>query len=220
MTSARTHTVLSAGRRPRADAAVMTVRVAIVALGVLLIAAGWGWWTLPGMAALVAATLVAVVPERIVVGDDGVLLPRRVFVPYGRVADVRAYDRGLRLVLRSGAVVDLVTSARGHPFSQRDAARDAILDDLVARRRAWSEAPEVEVAASLALAPGGEGYRSAMVPRDHLWSIAASPRADEDARDAAVAALLPALDDRERRRLRQLAESCASPRLRSRAPTL
>jgi hypothetical protein len=181
-------------------------------------------------AALLVGMAALVMPQHVIVGDDGVLLPRRRFVSYAEVAHVRSFDRGLTLELRSGDVVDLVTSRNAHPFSRRDPARDALLEDLGARRRRWQECDEVEEVAALArssrpasewvaslraLGDGERGYRAVGVARERLWAVARSPRAAEDARAAAIVALGPSLGDGERRALCDLAASCASPRIRA-----
>jgi hypothetical protein len=146
------------------------------------------------------------------------------------LAGLAPFDQRVQLELRSGDVAHLVTSSNPHVSSRRDTGRDALLEDLDARRGAWEASAEVEdvpalarstrpalewVAALRAIGAGEGGYRSAGVARERLWAVARSARATEDARAAAIVAVgAPASDD-ERRTLRELAACTASPRVRA-----
>jgi hypothetical protein len=58
------------------------------------------------------------------------------------------------------------------------------------------------------------GYRRAAVPSASLWQIVEDPTAEPPIRAGAAVALVQALDEPGRQRLRVAAQACAAPKLR------
>ena len=187
--------------------------------------------------ATVLLALVMIVPTRLSVGADGLVLRwfgRSRFLAHGEIAGVTRYDKswgrssqvGLAVRLRSGEEV-LIPVAQSswvtqeaqiieerirealEAFRAGDAAADAAL-----LRRGGRELAEW-IAALRAIGAGANAdMRTAPVARERLFRIVESPTAGAPDRAAAAVALGHDLDDDARRRLRVAAEAIAAPRLR------
>jgi len=179
----------------------------------------------------VAFAFFVLLPRRLVVGEDGLLVSwiGTRFIPFVDIAQVSAHEGfSLRhpcitIALRSGGLVDLGTSV----FRERWAERDALLtlirtatEDFKAQRQ--EGAPEalvrrgrshLEWARSLRAVGSGANLdpRTPPVPPERLLRIAESPVALLSARTAAFVALAAAGDEDIRKRLRVAAELTAAP---------
>jgi hypothetical protein len=171
-----------------------------------------------------------VVPTRVVVGGDGVLLRwlgTVRYVPWSRVTDIEPFDGGVMLALGPDEWLTLRMPAdheRYHP------ERDAMIERMAAALRAHGPATRPQPMARLLGRAGGHtrdwvrtmralvrpvpGFRAAQVPLDRLWRVVEDPRADREVRTGAAIALAPTLHDADRARLRAVASGCAEPRLR------
>ncbi|MEI8256616.1 MAG: hypothetical protein WCJ30_13160 [Deltaproteobacteria bacterium] len=187
--------------------------------------------------------MAAVAPTKITVGVDGVLLRRlgvSRFVSFRDVATVETYDEGVRLILTDGAVVPMRVGPLQAPMiavSAVSAEQSNVRDALVGRIRdamgAHARGTEGTVS-SLAIERGGRsvsewiahlrdlarrqegGMRQAPVLRSHLWSMLADPGASTRDRAGAAVALSHGAGEEPatQQRLRVMAQSVASPRLR------
>lgn len=169
---------------------------------------------------------------RVTVGVDGVvvawpLLRKRRFVPHARIDDVLHTTERVTLVLTDGERYEIETNA-----GEADAreAHDALVERLLSARTAYRAAERADAVAALARGGrtadawvrelgalgrgGGDRYRSASVPVEALWRVALDPAASEEHRIGAGLALRGTLDDDGRSRLRVVAGSSASPRVR------
>lgn len=187
--------------------------------------------------ALASMMLVLLMPTKLSVGADGIVLRwffRDRFIGYGDIADTEQYDKGwgrsrqigLTVTLRSGEKISIPTGQAKwsnedvaiiqermreamEAFRAGDAAADAAL-----LRRGVRGVPEW-VAALRAIGSGANAdMRTAPLPRERLFRIVESPTAAVAERAAAAVALGGELDDEVRGRLRIAAEATASPKLR------
>jgi hypothetical protein len=172
-------------------------------------------------------------PTRVVVGGDGVLLRwlgTVRFVPWSRVMDVEPFDGGVVLSLAPDRGEELLTLRMPDDHQRYHPERDAMIERMVAALRAYGPAPRAEPMTRMLARAGGrtrdwvremrdlirpiQGFRTASVPLDRLWQVVLDPRADREARTGAALALAPVLPDEGRARLRAVADGCAEPRLR------
>lgn len=195
------------------------------------------------LVSLVVLIAGVVVPTRVIVGGDGVLLRwlgTVKFVPWSRVTDVEPFDGGVMLALdgrRDASTRDASTKREDEWLTLRMPAeheryhpeRDAMVERMVAALRAHGPAREEALARVLdrsggrtrdwvkamrgLVRPAG-GFRAAVVPAERLWQVVENPRADRTSRTGAAIALAPTLQGQERLRLRAAAAGCAEPRLR------
>jgi hypothetical protein len=187
------------------------------------------------LVALIVLFAGIVLPTRVVVGGDGILLRwlgTVRFVSWSRVTDVEPFDGGVMLSL--GADHDggdeWLTLRMPEDHQRYHPERDAMVERIFAAHRAHAAAAGAEPLARLLGRAGGRtrdwvremrslvrpvpGFRVASVPLERLWRVVEDPRADRDARTGAAIALAPALHDDDRARLRAVADGCAEPRLR------
>lgn len=191
---------------------------------------------LPAFSVAVVAALYAMLglplllPQRLLVGEDGVLLRwagRTRFVPFARVVAVRQTPLGIELDLgwqeppleiRVGHRADTQAQKRGQIVARIEegmAAQRALAHADDEAMLARGERPvEAWIRAAEALGQGDAGYRVAAIPRDRLWAVLENPAAEPSAREAAAIALRVQLDEEERERLDHVAQKSASPRLR------
>ena len=201
-----------------ADAGTAGTIAAFAGIGVLLVTAGWGWWTVPGIAAIAFGAAIVLAPHSVLVGDDGARFPGGAFVPWSALESLDTVSDGVILRLRSGEEIHLVT--RGTELAV----------ELGRRLAEWRDADEPEppsmlgrggrdaatwVAGLRSLGALGRDYRSPVVSPEVLWDLLRTPRASEDARVAAIVALGAAGDDARRLALREIAEASASARVRA-----
>lgn len=188
-----------------------------------------------GLIALVVTALF-VVPSRVEVGADGVLvrwLGSARFVPAADIVGVEQELQGLgknrhilvRVLRQGGAPLDLVVgSAR---WAADDAgALVARVEEVISARRSGA----VAVAAALArghldagswvralrAVGGGAGanFRRPEVSPDALWTVFESPTSTPDARVAAAVALAAQPSEKTSARIRVTADALAEPSLR------
>ncbi len=193
-----------------------------------------------GLVALIVLFAGLVVPTRVIVGGDGVLLRwlgTVRFVPWSSVTDVEPFDGGVMLSLgpQSGNE-EWLTLRMPEEHQRYHPERDAMVERMVAAVRSYAphgsqgKGAHPEPMARLLGRAGGrtrdwvrtmralvrpvQGFRAASVPIDRLWRIVEDPCADREARTGAAIALAPTLEDAGQARLRAAAYGCAEPRLR------
>jgi hypothetical protein len=214
---------------------VFGVVVASFVVSFLLASSGLSGGAFPLLA--LPLILGAMVPSRIAVGLDGILvrwLWQRTFIPMSEIVEVdRVDDRIIRLRLVGGGDVRLYTSMRrrGQATSRVAAEhRDAVLARIGQALRAFrARGPAADVSALVGrgtrtksdwltaltrLRDAEGGYRDAVVREDDLWRVVEDPSAPEDARGGAALLLRDSLDDAGKARVRVAAEATASPKLR------
>jgi hypothetical protein len=190
----------------------------------------------PFVSILFAFLLLVVLPAKVTVGVDGVLLKwlwQNRFIPMSDIVTIHAEGpTRIRLELTGGRVEIISTASakqrrRGGVFTER---RDMILARI---REAWqthrARGPGADVATIVArgtrsleewkkalatLESADAGYRQAALREEDLWRVVEDPRASEDARAAAALLLRKGLDEPGKARVRVAAEATASPKLR------
>jgi hypothetical protein len=184
------------------------------------------------LAAVALITLCAgvVVPTRVTVGADGVLLRwlgTERFVAWSSVVAIEPFDGGVVLALASGRWLTLRTPLgheRHHP------EREAMVERMLVAWRASRGSEADDAVARLLQREGGRTrewvrsmrglvrreteYRRAAMPPERLWRVVEDPSADTTVRLGAALALAPSLDEAGRDRLRAAADACAQPRVR------
>jgi hypothetical protein len=182
--------------------------------------------------------LVGLIPAKIVVGADGVLvrwLWQKRFIPMSELRLItREENRGIRFHLQSGEEIVVQTSARARTegqvtiehreavfarvnealatFRNRDGAASA---SALVGRGTRSKIEWLEALKKLAgVGTRGGGYRDAALRDDDLWRLVEDPSAAPDVRAGAAFVLRGSLDDAGRARVRVAAEATASPKLR------
>lgn len=171
-----------------------------------------------------------VLPQRLVIGEDGVLLRwagRTRFVPFARLVAVRETPLGIELDLGwEQPPLEIRVAHRADTQTRKRAEIVAKIEAGLAAQRALAHADDEAVLArgerpledwiraSEAAGVGDAGYRVAAIPRDRLWAVLENAAAEPSAREAAAIALRVQLDDAERERLDRVAQKSASPRLR------
>ena len=171
-----------------------------------------------------------IVPQKVAIGEDGVLLRwagRERFVPFGLVRDARATPLGILLELAGDRPLEIRLSHRDDAEAARRAAMLERIRRGLAEHRALARADDEALLARGArtieawvteLTQLGDGdalgYRACALPRERLWAILEHPAAEASARQGAAIALRARLDDDERRRLREVGQKSVSPRLR------
>jgi hypothetical protein len=171
-----------------------------------------------------------VLPQKIAIGEDGILLRwagRRRFVPFGHLREARATALGIELDLDDDRELEIRLTHRANAaVSQRTSMLERIEEGL-ANHRALAPAEDEALLTrgerdldawihemNVLGAAGAYGYRTIAVPRERLWAVLENPTADPSARQGAALALRARLDDDERERLVSIAQKSASPRLR------
>jgi hypothetical protein len=182
-----------------------------------------------GLVALIVLFAGCIVPTRVVVGGDGVLLRwlgTVRFIAWSRVTDVERFDGGVTLTLgREG----WLTLRMPEDHERYQPERDAMVERMRSAFRAHGPARTVPLARELERAGArtrdwvrsmrtllrpAPGFRTAAIPPDRLWQVVEDPRADRDARTGAAIALASQAEGEERERIRVAAAGCAEPRLR------
>jgi hypothetical protein len=190
---------------------------------------------LPGFSLLVVLALYGlialpiVLPQKVAIGEDGVLLKwagRRRFVPFAVLREVRATALGVELDLIDDRTLEIRLSHRADADERRRAAMVARINEGIATHRALAPAEDESLLARGqrdyetwihdmgALGHVESGYRAIAIPRERLWAVLENPAAAPSAREGAALALHALLDDEERVRLLSIAHKSASPRLR------
>jgi hypothetical protein len=214
----------------RAFARAATLLALVLAFGVV---AGQSAPAALALAVVALFALIAglVVPTRVTVGADGVLvrwLGTARFVPWATVVAVEDFDGGVVLALDGGEWLTLRTPAdheRHHP------ERAAMVERMRVAWRAHGRTEHVDPTAVLVRRAGGHtrewvramrrvlrperGYRAQALPPEQLWRVVEDACVDRHARTGAALALAPVLDDHGRDRMRTAASACAEPRLRA-----
>jgi hypothetical protein len=184
---------------------------------------------------VLVALLSALIPSRVEVGADGLVLRwlwTRRFIPHMRIRRVdefmtgKDFHHGVDLTLDSGERVRIPV----HQVGSND-WRTAMVLERVREAMEIAKRGLHHVDASLlqqngrdvkgwmtALRSIGTGanasLRIAPVPSERLWHVVEDPGAEVTARAGAAVALAADLDDDRRARLRVAAEAIASPKLR------
>lgn len=191
-----------------------------------------------GIFVMVPLLLAGMLPTRVSVGIDGVLIRwlwQKRFVPMRQIASVSPVgEREIMIHLTNGETVTIhATMARSRSLFARQ-QRDAILARIREAHGHFmvsgSGGPTVDVAALVGRGSRGRGewlaalrrlrdvtnYREAVVRDEDLWAVVEDPAAPEDARAGAAIALRAGkgLDADGKARIRVAAEATASPRLR------
>ena len=173
------------------------------------------------LVALIVLFAGIVVPTRVIVGGDGVLLRwlgTMRFVPWRRVTDVEPFDGGVMLSLGAAGSDEWLTLRMPEEHQRYHPERDAMVERMVSALRSYdsdASARRIDrrarpeplarllgraggrtrdwVRAMRALVRPVQGFRAASVPVDRLWRIVEDPGADREARTGAAIALAPTL---------------------------
>ena len=189
-----------------------------------------GWTVLIVLGLYGVIALPMVLPQKIAIGEDGILLRwagQRRFVPFGLLREARATPLGVQLELEDAREIEVRLTHRADAEAARRIAILERIDQGLTRHRALAPAEDE------ALLTRGErnldawidemnilgtadayGYRMIAIPRERLWAVLENPGADPSARQGAALALRARLDDEERERLVSIGQKSASPRLR------
>lgn len=191
---------------------------------------------LPGFTTLIVIGLYGLVglpmilPQKVAIGEDGLLLRwagRRRFVPFGALRAARATPLGVELELTDDRTVEIRLTHRADAETARRTAMLGRLEEGINTHRALAPAEDEALLArgeraveawirdvSALGAADAFGYRAIAIPRERLWAVLENPSADPSARQGAAIALRDRLDEEERERLMAVAQKSASPRLR------
>lgn len=189
---------------------------------------GWSILVVLGLYGLIA--LPVVLPQKIAIGEDGILLRwagQRRFVPFGALRGARSTPLGVELDLEGDRVIEVRLTHRDDAEASRRASMLAKIEDGLAHHRALAPAEDealltrgerdldawIEEMGFLGT-EAAHGYRAITIPRERLWAVLENPVADPSAREGAALALRARLDDDERDRLLAIGQKSASPRLR------
>lgn len=183
-----------------------------------------------------AMLVLLVVPSRLDVGVDGVLLRwlwTRRFIGYGEVVSVAAFDegsgksrrRGVCLSLEGGEQVRLIVNSAGiddriailkeriRGAMEAHAAGGGEEDAMLLRRGDRSVGEWIRSLRSIGAGANAD-LRTAPVAPERLWRIVESPSVKPSARAAAATALGASVDEEGRDRLRAAAAATVAPKLR------
>ena len=189
---------------------------------------GWTVLVVIGLYGVIALPMI--LPQKITIGDDGILLRwagRRRFVPFGLLREARPTPLGVELDLEDDRELEIRVTHRADAEAARRTAILERIEEGLQRHRA------LEPAEDEALLTRGDrdldswmdemrmlgtadayGYRTIAIPRERLWAVLENPGAEPSAREGAALALRARLDDDERERLVSIGQKTASPRLR------
>lgn len=173
------------------------------------------------------------VPTLVTVGADGLhvrWLRRKRFIPYGSIVRVVPAFGQLRVVLSDGTTLRLRGQRRSFTPRTRPDHRAMVdrlstaIEEHLARSRVQEAVAQLPAAHEdgagwlrelEAMQVGVEGsYRRAVVTDETLWRVVQDASLDARMRAGAAVALRKVLDEAGRARLRVVAESTASPKLR------
>jgi hypothetical protein len=193
---------------------------------------------------MLAYVLALVVPSKVHVGADGVLIEwmrTKRFIPHSAIASLTEYETGwgnsrmvgVDIQLASGEAVRVPVAQRKWGPNAPATLRARIEEAREANRNggALNEAavvlgregrPVLEWIAALRSVGAGTNatHRIAPVNPDRLWSIVEDASTDARSRAAAAVALSASTDDEGRTRLRAAATATAAPKLRVALETL
>lgn len=174
--------------------------------------------------------LPTLLPRRVLIGEDGVLLRwagQKRFVPFAGVLAAREAPLGIELDLADGETLEIRLGHRPDAQSRQRQEMLARIDDGMRAQRAIQPADDEAllargrrpldawIAESDALGRDATaGYRTVAMPRERLWAVLENPGAEASAREGAAIALRAQLADDERERLARVVQRSASPRLR------
>jgi hypothetical protein len=187
-------------------------------------------WILFGIALFYGiAALPLLVPQKIAIGEDGILLRwagRRRFVSFSHLRAARPTALGVELDLEDEGDLEIRLTHRENGACPLRATMLDRIDAALANHRAFGAGDdemllmrgdrdiEVWIHDMRVLgSAGAHGYRSLAVPRERLWAILENAAADPSARQGAALALRSHLDDDDRERLLAVAQKTASPGL-------
>ena len=189
-----------------------------------------GWTVLVVLGLYVVIALPMVLPQKIAIGEDGILLRwagRRRFVPFGLLREARATPLGVELELENDRAIEVRLTHRADAEAARRIAIIERIDQGLAQHRALAPAEDEALLTrgdrdldawidemNILGTADAYGYRMIAIPRERLWAVLENPGADPSARQGAALALRERLDDDERERLVSIGQKSASPRLR------
>lgn len=189
---------------------------------------GWSVLVVIGLYGVIALPMI--LPQKIAIGDDGILLRwagRRRFVPFALLRDARATPLGVELELEDDRALEIRLTHRSDAEAARRTAILERIEEGLEHHRALEPAEDEalltqgdrELGAwiqemSMLGTADAYGYRTIAIPRERLWAVLENPGADPSARQGAALALRARLDDDERERLASIGQKTASPRLR------
>lgn len=189
---------------------------------------GWTALVVLGLYGLVALPMV--LPQRVAIGEDGVLLRwagHRRFVPFGVLREAHSTPLGVELELANDALIEIRLTHRSDSDTMRRAAMIDRIEQGLSRSRALAPAEDEALLLrgerdldawiqemNFLGASDTHGYRTVAIPRERLWAVLENPNAAPSARQGAALALRARLDDEERERLVSIAHKSASPHLR------
>jgi hypothetical protein len=186
---------------------------------------------------LIGLVTVMLVPTRLGVGADGIVLRwfgRSRFLGYGDITGVFRFDKGwgrnrqigLTVTLRSGEEVAIpigqakwnddgvaIIEERMEEAMEAFRGGGAAADAALLRRGDRPVAGWIDALRAIGSGANAD-MRTAPLPRERLFRIVESPTAAAPDRAAAAVALSADLDDDARTRLRRAADAIAAPRLR------
>ena len=213
----------------------MSLFASALVLTKLLALVGLRLDSLPALLFMTPLFYAAMMPSKIVIGIDGILLRwfwRKRFIPMSEITSVANHgERDIEIELSSGRKETLSTTnnRRGtsaHERQHRDAVYARIIEAVNAYRQ---RGPTPDVAllvgrgqrsheewrrALESLTHVDRGYRQVALRDEDLWRVVEDPRATADARAGAAVLLRRSLDEEGRARVRIAAEATASPQLR------
>jgi hypothetical protein len=190
---------------------------------------------LPGFTTLVVMALYALValpmllPQKVIVGEDGVLVRwagRTRFISFGMIYEARLTPLGVVIDLDDERSIEVRLTHRADAQTARCTSLvERIQEGIEAHRRRGHAEDEALLARGSrsyeewirdmsAIGSAEGGYRAIAIPRERLWGVLENRAADASAREGAALALHAKLDDDERIRLNVVAQKSASPRLR------
>jgi len=193
---------------------------------------------LVAMLPVVALFVMGYMPSRLEVGADGLWLSwlgRRRFIPLSRILRVEEYVTGrtpfrkpyvgIRLAIRGAEPVDLPVAQKMWDGGRAAMIVERVREALASRQHAGppvdtallrrdSRAMKDWMAALRAMGAGTDSFRTTAFGPERLLRVVEDPTADATVRAAAAVAVGAQLDDERRARLRVVAGSVASPKVR------
>ncbi len=189
-----------------------------------------GWTVVVVIGLYVLVALPMILPQKIAIGDDGILLRwagRRRFVPFALLRDARATALGVGLELDDEREIEIRLTHRADAEAARRTAILERIEEGLEHHRALEPAEDEALLTrgereldtwmhemSILGSADAYGYRTIAIPRERLWAVLENPGADPSARQGAALALRARLDDDERERLVAIGQKTASPGLR------
>ena len=214
------------------DSATTRLSLGLVLFGALLVAGMFAlhapWLLVITMLSWISASLLR--PATFHIGADGIRIKGRVedrFVPWGEVASVEPYAKGVLVKRHDGTTLRIPVTVNWVVYGWEKEAIGAMVErcrEALAPYRAGTpvhaEAWLLRRGRSLdewrrALFADREAtFRENALRDDDLWKILEDPSAKAGARGAAAAMLTSGADDTTRSRIRIAADACADQRLR------